>query len=271
MPDFDLDVALRPRLHQPPPQLQALVNLATGRAAGDPTPHTGDVFFYDAGAGDWVPVFEFQKCKVFVYCDAHHQGPTDADAFTGLLNNGKFPKGSGDFRCSSFQPYQPDGWPEEFHQWEQRGRAFITSLWPSPKAPGEGVPPPASAEASVNRSGPWAAEISRKLPNGDADTVTLIYLPVDGLAAYLHLYFRDAVSPHAICLPWADVGHERRLETWGRMLQLDHAAHESLLVLPDHVKPTTAGMTDWHSTGRTFSEWQRTAYTAKPARLCHSL
>lgn len=263
MADFDLDAALSLRPHQPPARLPELVNLATGRAAGDPTPHTGEVFFYHEGAGDWMPVFEFQKCKVFVYCDAHHRGQTDADAFTSLLNNGKFPRGSGDFRCSSFQPYPPEGSREELHQWEQRGRAFIASLWP-------GSEPPAG-DPSTGGPAPWSADIERTFPNGDSDTAKVLYLPVHGLAAYLHLYFRDAVSPHAICLPWADGGHERRLETWGRVLQLDHAAHESLLILPKHVAPTTVGTTDWHSTGRTFTDWQRTAYTAKPARLCHLL
>lgn len=265
MPDFDLDAALGP--YRCP--LADLVNLATGRATDESQSRTGEVFFYDAGASDWRPVSEFPKCRIFVYCDVSDNQPADAAALSRLLKNEKFPIGAGGFDCTNFQPWVQSGWPDELREWEQRARSFIESLWPRRKPPhGEGSPE-TKGEDQADRPHPWTADIKRTFLDGHSDTAKIIHLPVNGLAAYLHLYFRDAVAPHAICLPWADEGHEHRSETWGRVLQMDHAAHESLLVLPAQVEPTTAYASDWHSMSRTFPEWRRIAYSAKPARICH--
>jgi len=254
MPDFDIDGALRDPLAD-------LVNVATGRTTDDSPPSTGEVFFYAAGGIDWRPVAEFRKCNVFVYCDARHDGPSSAKAFSNSLKQGKLPVGAGRFTSSNFKRWTQGGDAGAFEAWEQRARSFIESLWPGSEQP--------DGRQSSSRPPPWSAEIKRKFPKGDSDTVRIIYLPVDGLAAYLRLYLRDAVAPHAICLPWSSGEHDGPLETFTRVLQLDHAAHESLLVLPNNVEPTAPATTDWHSTGRTFPDWQRTAYTAKPARLSH--
>jgi len=255
MPDFDLDAAL----NSDPDPPRALVNWATGRTDSGSSPSTGEVFFYVEGGDDWRPVAEFRKCKVFVFCDARHKGPSSAQAFSDSLKQGKLPVGAGRFTSSNFKRWTQGDDSSAFEVWEQRARSFIESLWPGSEQP--------DRDPSPKRPAPWSAKIKRTFPNGDSDTVRIIHLPVDGLAAYLRLYLRDAVAPHAICLPWFNGGHHQPLETFTRVLQLDHAAHESLLVLPDRVEPTAPGTTDWHSKSRTFPDWGKIAYSAKPARF----
>ena len=271
MPDFDLDTALSaPKLESgPPPRpLSDLMNLATGRAAGDPTPHTGEVFFYAEGGLDWRPVKEFKKCKVFVYCDVHSVGPTAAAALSSLFKKGKPPTTPGKFVCKHLKRWSQE-WRDDFLGWEQRANAFMNSLWPDPNQARGGVLPANNAQGRMARGSAWTADIKRTFVDGQSDTVKIIYLPVSGLAGYLRLYFRDAVAPHAICLPESLPSHS--LETFGRVLQIDHAAHESLLLLPSGAAPASQYLEDWHFMSREFFGWDRVAYTTKARRLCHLL
>ena len=262
MPEFDYDA-------EEPLSFADLVNLATGRGGEESPPRTGEVFFYAAGAGDWRPLAEFKKCKVFVYCDAVYRGPESASDMSRLLKDGSIPTDAGKFECMSF-PAGENG-SAELLDWEQRASSFVSSLWPEVHQPLVGVPAVNNAEGQAGRRRTWTATIKRTFATGESDTVTLIYFNVCGLAAYLQLYFRDAVAPHAICLPWTSGEHQPPWETFGRVLQIDHAAHESLLLLPSGLAPASPYVEDWHFKSREFPGWDRVAYSTKAPRLCHLL
>ena len=128
-----------------------------------------------------------------------------------------------------------------------------------------------NAASEAGRCRTWTATIKRTFEPGESDTVKLIYLNVSGLAGYLRLYFRDAVAPHAICLPWPCGDHQYPGGLFGRVLQIDHAAHESLLLLPRGLPPDSPYVEEWPFKGREFLGGTMVAYSTKAPRLCHLL
>ena len=264
MPEFDYDAV------DPLEELVKFVNLATGREGEKSPSCTGDVFFYAAGGDDWRPLAEFKKCKVFVYCDAVNRGVDGAAGLSSSLKSGEFPEGTAELDCTDFQPGD-EGVQDELLDWERRASSFVSSLWPEAHQPLVEVPAVNNAAGEAGRCRTWTATIKRTFEPGESDTVKLIYLNVSGLAGYLRLYFRDAVAPHAICLPWGNGAHQHPWGPFGRVLQIDHAAHESLLLLPRALALDSPYVEDWHFKSREFLGWDRVAYSTKAPRLCHLL
>ena len=285
MPDFDIDAALSfCRWDSYEHLVATATNYSdsngdlTAREASPSDYYTykpASVCFYPGGGGDWQPLVKFPKCKTFIYCDLalpeNHGGKTLAEMSKDIE------KCHPELRYVKHCQHSWEG--DTFHvqmlEWERKAVLYLESLWAlhdRQHSVAEDI------RRIVRTYRPrdhelkrctWVGCFQRKLAAHDADSVTILYLTVESLSAYVNLFFVNDIAPGVICFkPYVGFScgqlTDKMLNDYGAVLKNDHSAHNSLLVVPPDRKANTPWMSDWNRVQHPFEDWGRTAYSAKP-------
>ena len=287
MPEFDVDAALA---FHPWDLYENLVAAATSYSdeAGvvDVPPDwdskrgfshkSANVCFYPGGGGDWEPLVKFPDCKTFIYCDlALPAGFGDkplkelAKVVENRHSNLKY--------HDLYYSQEGDKYNRQMKLWERRAAAYLDSLWsPPPWPPFKRERSFAEAlKQTIARYRPdpvlkrrvWVGSFVRTI-GPKVEPVTILYFQVESLSAYLNLFVANGIAPGVICLkshnqPSGQQLAPQMLEAFGTVLKNDHAARNSLLVVPSEWRAYPAWTSDWDRVHRRFEDWGRIAYSAK--------
>lgn len=236
------------------------------------------IFFYPGGGGDWQPLVRFPRCTTFIYCDLalpQNFGDKPLKELAKVVE-----ERHSELKYVDHWGYSWEG--EAFHSqmqmWEAKAATYLNSLWSPPYWP------PSKWERSfaealqgtIVRYRPdpllkrraWVGCFERNL-GGHADHVTILYLQVESLSAYLNLFVANGIAPGVICLkshnqPSGQQLAPQMLEAFGAVLKNDHAARNSLLVMPAEWRVYPTWTSDWDRVHCRFDDWGRVAYSALP-------
>jgi len=281
MPDFDLDA---PLAFHPWDSFENLVTAATGgitivrgTTAGVRTSYLPDgpqkpneVLFYPGGGGDWQPLVKFPKCKIFLYCDLGRARNNSNNPLSVLAKDIEASHPELKFE----NPCEGEAFHPQVLAWEAKAAKYLESLWPAPeRGSGHADELKQVIRAYVptdqrRKRCTWVGRFERSLPGCTPDCVHVVYLTVEGLSAYLNLFFVNGIAPGVICLkPYVGFScgqlSEKMLEAFGAVLKNDHAAHSSLIVVPPDRKANTPWMSKWSKVRHRFIKWGRTTYATK--------
>lgn len=279
MPDFDIDAALVAE-YDPWKSYGNLVAAATGRSEPYSPHNPTEVFFYPNGGGDdWEPLVKFPSCKTFIYCDLalhenHGNKPLAEMAKTICARHREL-----EYVNTCQHSWEGDDFHCQMLAWEKNAALYLKSLWPPPA----GEPSFAETVKQIVRNyrpdrlqkrRTWVARFMRKITGRPADMITMLFLTVEGLSAYLNLFFANGIAPGVICLkPYAGGSRGQftptMMKAFGVVLKNDHAAHNSLLVVSPERKGSSPWMSDWKHPHRSFTKWGQKAYSTSPISTGH--
>ena len=258
--------------------IQGHLSFRLGASDRNLTYKPANVCFYPGGGGDWEPLVRFPSCATFVYCDLALPGDHDnmplAEMAKTISTNHRELK----YLDGCFNSWEGDEFHDNMLAWEREATPYLKLHCARQRRPGNVAEEITSIvrfyrpPGELKKRSTWVGRFIRTLHGQDEDLVTILYLPVESLSAYVNLYFVNRIAPGVICLkPYEGMScgqlSPKLLDAYAAVLKNDCAARKSVLVVPPDRKANTPWMSDWKHEHRRFDDWGRVAYSAKPEQL----
>lgn len=200
--------------------------------------------FLPAGGGNWAPIHRYPDCDTFLYADM-----TTGGGVVGLEETlRRIPEQAG-MALELEEVHRPFHNITEFSRYaEANASSVIRALW------GDQYYPAGRLEGLRQRR----CFVARYRRDPEGDTIRLVFLQVEGFAAYLSLYFSGGIAPRVLVPLPNGLHHQFTVGLNGHLGYLlgnDHAAHvNSLLELPRAVCADIQeeGWGDWSRSIRRF-------------------
>lgn len=263
MPDFDLDSAFEETNLNEAAQNEAPRNADAQRQThlsnllGAIREKASSTLFSAGRGGDFVPlVWLSDTCDTFVYCDCMFPS---ADEMVGRLRDAleRNPQLGERFRFDEVVSIDAS---EELSCWESRAGHLLSVLEPE-----HGSSYMLCFHKSDERC---VIKITLRRTGDENGIVTLYFLKVEGIAAYLHLYTGNHIAPRAVLVRQTNAARFGNLLHWNGvfgMVLKRISPNPEIVVAPREFREVM-GDTPWRHIWREFPEWHKVAFTANPVQ-----